>query len=794
MAKVNKFKNPKGKGGKRGGRKLTGEKVAAPIPQPMIKRIIVKDVATFDHEGVTFDNLQRVNFIYGGNGCGKTTLSRLLDEAGNSYKIKEDSQFCHCQVDWYVKPVQTLVYNKDFRDRNLSENIPGVFTLGEDAVEAALEMDRMRTEAEENEQTAEKKRKKIAECNDQMNGVKARLRDTLWQTVYKKNEGFKECLKGYLNKDKFTEHIQELTHGKKDDSFQSVVGYRVEDIDDLKTRYANLYDQKDPKRVKIFPIPKDVLTEMLNITDGKIWGRSIVGSKDVPIANLIRKLGIADWVRQGQAVLKQNSDVCPFCQQHTITKDFRKELEEFFDKNYLLELKVITDQWEKYSKCVKELTEQLEAILQREEELVFLNSDLYKANLETLKGCLETNQSAMAEKVKNPGMKVKFRDIRVVTAALWELLDEANSLMAIHNDMVDNREAKIEQLKNDVWRYIVTQSENDVTHAEQLFARKEKEVNRLKAEETEADNKAKELVEAIKEKERKMTSVQPTINRINNALKQFGFTGFSIQPSPDRKNFYRIQRSDGSIASQTLSEGELTFITFLYYMQLVRGSEKNVNLKEPKVLVIDDPISSLDSNVLFVVSTLVRQVIDELRESREKGTLGDIKQVFVLTHNVYFHKEATFINTRANARKDTHHWILHKMGNKSVAEACGTENPIKGSYELLWKELRDWKDKIGEMDNVKLQNVLRRIIEDYFVMFGGHKRNTLIPGNFSDDPDELTIITSFARWYDEGSHDMFDDLYVESPRAMNEKYLQVFKQIFVKLGHEAHYRMMMREE
>lgn len=31
----------------------------------MIKRIVIKDIATFDSEGITIDDLQKVNFIYG---------------------------------------------------------------------------------------------------------------------------------------------------------------------------------------------------------------------------------------------------------------------------------------------------------------------------------------------------------------------------------------------------------------------------------------------------------------------------------------------------------------------------------------------------------------------------------------------------------------------------------------------------------------------------------------------------------------------------------------------------------
>lgn len=64
----------------------------------MIKKIVIRDVATYDKEGVVFDDLRKVNFIYGGNGIGKTTISRVLD-ADNREDIKEKC-YPHCEVEW----------------------------------------------------------------------------------------------------------------------------------------------------------------------------------------------------------------------------------------------------------------------------------------------------------------------------------------------------------------------------------------------------------------------------------------------------------------------------------------------------------------------------------------------------------------------------------------------------------------------------------------------------------------------------------------------------------------------
>lgn len=50
-------------------------------------------MATYDDKGVTIDNIEKINYIYGANGCGKTTISNLL---GNF----ELEKYSDCQVKW----------------------------------------------------------------------------------------------------------------------------------------------------------------------------------------------------------------------------------------------------------------------------------------------------------------------------------------------------------------------------------------------------------------------------------------------------------------------------------------------------------------------------------------------------------------------------------------------------------------------------------------------------------------------------------------------------------------------
>ena len=49
----------------------------------MIKSIKMKNCATYSEEGISIENCQKVNFIYGANGSGKSTISKFLYNQNN---------------------------------------------------------------------------------------------------------------------------------------------------------------------------------------------------------------------------------------------------------------------------------------------------------------------------------------------------------------------------------------------------------------------------------------------------------------------------------------------------------------------------------------------------------------------------------------------------------------------------------------------------------------------------------------------------------------------------------------
>src|SRR5690606_34102910 len=95
----------------------------------MSESITLAGIASYTGPATTLNDLSQINFVYGSNGSGKTTISRVIaDQAGHPA----------CTIAWKAgTPLQAMVYNRDFVERNFNQSteLKGVFTLGEDQAE-----------------------------------------------------------------------------------------------------------------------------------------------------------------------------------------------------------------------------------------------------------------------------------------------------------------------------------------------------------------------------------------------------------------------------------------------------------------------------------------------------------------------------------------------------------------------------------------------------------------------------------------------------------------------------------
>ena len=108
-------------------------------------------------------------------------------------------------------------------------------------------------------------------------------------------------------------------------------------------------------------------------------------------------------------------------------------------------------------------------------------------------------------------------------------------------------------------------------------------------------------------------------------------------------------------------------------------------------------------------------------------------------------------------------------------------------------ELREeLKDASDTLDSTRLPNIMRSIIETYFVKFGGYNKRKLFNGDYVTRTEDKTVVESFCKWLDDGSHGPIDDLYAADPLMTNRHYMEEFKRFFALMEQGEHYSMMMR--
>ncbi len=605
--------------------------------------------------------------------------------------------------------------------------------------------------------------------------------DSCWEKLYKKNEeDFKETLKGFKLKEKFKEKI--LEEFKNNERNESEVK-----LEKLKENIRIVFSKN---QTELVPLECN-LTDFDSVENHSIWEQKIVGSSDAIIADLIKKLSNEDWVAQGREYLSKDGSACPFCQQETITEEFKKQLESYFDTSYQEFTDTIKKMKENYTNKTAGALEQLDKIVETEQknQQTKLNKEIFKRIIETLRSKINGNWQKMHDKSKEMSRSFKLESTKNEIKEIRDLIDTANQQIANHNEMIKDIQNQKKICVERTWKFLVNEFKSNIQEYNKKDCGLEKGINNLEKQISENQEKIKELENEIRELEKNMVSIKPIVNKINALLKGYGFTNFSLACTEDEKS-YRIQRENGQLVGETLSEGEVTFITFLYYYHLTKGSLKENDISKNKVLVIDDPISSLDSNILFIVSILVK---DLMKETMKEKT--NIKQVIILTHNTYFYKEITLeYDLKRYHQGKYFFWIIRKDNNVSKIEKF-EKNPVKNSYELLWQEVRRAKHEVRQAKEnniswVSLQNVMRRIIEYYFRILGGFEHNDSLSECF-ENIEEKRVCNSFISWFNDGSHGISDDLFVQSQDTSIETYLKVFENIFKITGHEAHYKMMM---
>ncbi|WP_298286636.1 AAA family ATPase [Novosphingobium sp.] len=726
----------------------------------MIESIVVCNDASYNAPQ-TMTALKQLNFVYGANGSGKTTISRI---------ISETSLYPRASLQWKdARPVETLVYNVDFVRKTFVTQMRGIFTLGEESADILEKIEAAKAQAFEYWNAIGNLQNNLGQDENsgkrgELKTLQANFEEQCWGVKQRHDAHFKVAFEGLRgNKARFCDRV--LAEASSNNA-------ALHDVDTLKTRAETIF-QDGLERIE--PLVRPSFADLSAYEAHATLSKKIVGKEDVDIAGLIQRLGNSDWVKAGMDYLDDSGERCPFCQQR-IDADLTARLNEYFDETYIADMAAINSLAENYATATDTVLTRLETILAHGSK--HLDQATMQAEFDRFKSRIDANRNLIEAKRKEPSSVVLLESTAEINEEILRLITEANAAIAVHNDMVTNHASEKAKLTNEIWQLILEEEKVSL----KAFLDAKTVLDRAIAGLTDGIEKKTEDYQRAKltltELEKSVTSVQPTVNDINAMLESFGFTGFKLATAPDQDHLYVVVREDGADATATLSEGEKSFITFLYFFSLIRGSHAASGLTANRIVVFDDPVSSLDSDVLFIVSALIKRILDEAKKGK-----GLVKQVFVLTHNIYFHKEVTFDSKRK--KKCQNHetfWIVRKTENISSIEPYD-HNPIRTSYELLWNEVRK-----PERSNITIQNTLRRILENYFTILGNRDKDDIID---RFDGREKLVCASLYAWVNDGSHSAYDDCYVSPNEGQVGLYLAVFKRIFEETQHIAHYNMMM---
>lgn len=531
----------------------------------MIESVKIHNVATY--KNLVEIKPKKLNFIYGSNGSGKTTISKVLASSIESETTRVTSR--------NPNDDKILVYNKQFVNDNFQQfdNLKGIFTLGEDSIDAQEKLNMLSRENEAKKSSIEIKEKTISKFDIEIKEMTDTLKEKCWQLQRTIGDTFSQALVGYRNsKQKFYEKC--LTSYEEWDEESTI------NLEQLKSDYDMAYS----KSSVIYPIFSEIENVSIKMLEtSELLSKVITGSGESPIGIVIDILKNSDWIQQGIEYMQQTENKCPFCQQ-VITNELQQEIIQYFDEEYEKDCTALDVLLDEYTKCCTKVLHDLEVILNN--DIPFIDKENLRVEYQLLRSVIQLNFEEMKKKRQFPSNKVSLQSTEDRFEKINTIIREWNGKILSNNNIVENQEHEQKQCTELLWQYIVSNLSIDIETYNKFLKGKNDAKQSINGQIITLKDEIKKNTKEIEDIEDSITSVAPTVTEINKILDKFDFKGFKLKENEQQKGSYSIIRNDGSSAKDTLSEGEYNFITFLYFYYLIYGSQDKTGITSNKIIWI----------------------------------------------------------------------------------------------------------------------------------------------------------------------------------------------------------------
>jgi len=671
----------------------------------MIKKITeVKNLGIFKNYrwNASIPLFGRFNVIYGGNGSGKTTLSQLfsafetgkLDEFDElRYKIEAGDEE-YTQGTSYRK--QVIVFNQQYISNNI--DVVGckanpIFILGEENKKLAedIERDQIILQGDPTDPGNAGKLKKLDEQQKEV----ARLVREKGQHFTSIARTIGASIKGV------TTQTYNKTHAERD--FYQLDSKPLLPDDELNKSKTTLH-QQEMKIVDaiefehIQELSRRLLNDAEKLLQDTVETTVIESLRDNP--------EIAKWTEEGYKLYQQASSLnCEFCGQPMPEGRIEQLAAHFNDADERIKddvdnlLAEIDNFWASL-KNVKlpdaanfysEIQGQYEGIKE-----VFL-----KAQCSQIKTILNFKQEIEGKKLHTTEALDLANHFNLSSAT--KLIGEINDLINQHNEKSKSFSNAKEKAAEKIRAHLLSSIYDDIQDLDNQIPQTLENISILEDGDPNSpdDIGIKLLQERVQENKKKISQSGLACDEINNRLEVFlGRRELEFGIEDDG---YILKR--GGIIAKNLSEGEKTAIAFVHFTISLKGQDFDA---ENGIVVVDDPISSLDSNSLFQAFAFL------------KNAVKNTGQVFILTHNFDFLKLLlNWLKYDRSQGKKKFFMIKNYIENENRCARLDVLDTLlrdyESEYQYLFKMLFHFEPDgtIGTVYN--MPNIARKVLE-YFLL------------------------------------------------------------------------------
>ena len=292
--------------------------------------------------------------------------------------------------------------------------------------------------------------------------------------------------------------------------------------------------------------------------------------------------------------------------------------------------------------------------------------------------------------------------------------------------------------------------------------------NNKKKEDVEKQRKQQRSIIAANQKD--VVNIDEAITHINNNLQSICITDFHIVKC-EEENAYRISRAEEGEERvfNTLSEGEKMLISFLYFIETCTGRKAADEPEKKKIIVIDDPISSLSHIHIFNVGRLILNtfIVDQ-----------PFEQVFILTHSLYFFYEVVDANHKRRKQQQKLFRISKNADGSELEEMHYHE--LHNDYETYWSIIND-----PNQHPALIANCMRNVLDYYFGFVERLEYHSLFELPELSEPR----FAAFDRFMNRESHSIGENI-IDIKEFDYNSFRDALRLVFKTKGHEKHFDLM----